>query len=54
MQHIYQDENYLYTHYAGDNGKLYLLFLEFQDFNIKWSFNHFIYADFKKVLILNF
>jgi len=23
MQHIYQDENYLYTHYAEDNGNYY-------------------------------
>jgi hypothetical protein len=42
-QHIYQDENYLYTHYAGDTGKLISAIpIEFQDFTIKWSFNHFI------------
>jgi hypothetical protein len=49
MQHIYQDENYLYTHYAGDNGKLISTIpTEVQDFTIKWSFNHLIYADIKK------
>jgi len=49
MQHIYQDENYLYTHYTRDNGKLISTIpIEFQDFTVKWSFNHFIYADFLK------
>lgn len=49
MQHIYQDEIYLYTHYTRDNGKLISTIpIEFQDFTVKWSFNHFIYADFLK------